>query len=75
MIQIEPARLGELALFGGLPRSGLELFADLAEDRQVDAGEPVFLQGDLGQDLFVVVSGSFGVYRTGGGRERRLATL
>lgn len=75
MTTIDPARLGELALFGGLPRSGLELFADLAEDRVIDAGEAVFLQGDLGQDLFVVVSGTLGVYRAGGGSERRLASL
>jgi len=71
----DPKVLAEWALFGGLSRGGLELFADLADTIEVAKGKAVFSEGDLGQDIFVVVEGSFGVFRTREGIEKRLAVL
>ncbi|MCP4502273.1 MAG: cyclic nucleotide-binding domain-containing protein [Deltaproteobacteria bacterium] len=70
-----PKTLEGWALFGGLGRGGLELFADLADASEVKGGTVVFSEGDLGQDIFIVVKGSFGVFRNRGGEDTRLAVL
>ena len=70
-----PGKLGQFPLFAGLPQSGLELFADLAEAREAKQGVNIFAQGDLGRDIFVVEKGRLGVYRSTGQREVQLAVL
>lgn len=54
-----------IPLFAGLDRRHLERLGMLTEEVDVPAGKVVIRQGDLGDDLMIVVSGQVGVDRDG----------
>ena len=63
-------------LFEMLSNQELSAVADLSAPRSYAAGEPVFEEGELGDSLFVIVSGEVEVFRREpSGRARVLATL
>ena len=63
-------------LFEMLSNQELSAVADLSVPRSFAAGEPVFEEGELGDSLFVIVSGEVEVFRREpSGRARVLATL
>ena len=63
-------------LFEMLSNQELSAVADLSVPRSFSAGEPVFEEGELGDSLFVIVSGEVEVFRREpSGRARVLATL
>ncbi|HET9450656.1 MAG TPA: cyclic nucleotide-binding domain-containing protein [Aggregicoccus sp.] len=63
-------------LFEMLSNQELSAVADLSVPRSFAAGEPVFEEGELGDSLFVIVSGEVEVFRREpSGRVRVLATL
>ncbi len=63
-------------LFEMLSAPELQLLAELTRERRFAEGEVVFEEGDLGDSLFVIVSGEVEVLRKGpDGAERVIATL
>ena len=63
-------------LFEMLSNQELSAVADLSVPRHYAAGEAVFEEGELGDSLFVIVSGELEVFRREpSGRARVLATL
>ena len=63
-------------LFEMLSSTELAHLSELAEQRSYAVGEPVFEEGELGDSLFVIVSGEVEVFRREpSGRTRVLATL
>ena len=63
-------------LFEMLSNQELSAVADLSQPRAFAAGETVFEEGELGDSLFVIVSGEVEVFRREpSGRARVLATL
>lgn len=65
----DPARLthdlAELQLFSGLKPDQLETIAAMAEVQCCARGEALVTEGDIGSDLYVVLSGRFVVRNTG----------
>lgn len=49
-------------LFGVIPGEDLSQIAQIADEVDLDAGEPVFREGDLGDSLYLVVSGTVRVH-------------
>ena len=67
--------LEKVPLFAGLSRRQLgKLLVKLFEKEYV-AGETIFLEGEPGKALFVVLDGKVSICRAGQGAEHRLATL
>ena len=50
--------------FKGLEQGGVEKIARLCEERQYEAGEYIFQQGDLGEYIFVIIQGYVFLERT-----------
>lgn len=68
--------LGRSPLFEMLAQPELQLLAELSRERRFGAGETIFEEGDLGDSLFVIVSGEVEVVRKGAdGQDRVIATL
>lgn len=62
-------------LFRELTETGLRIFAGVARERSFAAGSPVFVEGAVGESLFVVRSGTVRITQRAGGAERELAVL
>lgn len=68
--------LARSPLFEQLSQAELQMLAELSRPRRFAAGEVIFHEGDLGDALFVIVSGEVEVVRAGpDGKERTLAVL
>lgn len=59
--------LARVELFRGLPESSLEHVADVARERRVAEGRPVYFAGDLATEFFVVVDGRVRAFIPGPG--------
>ena len=64
------AALGQVELFAGLPEAVLQQIAAVARSREYDKGELLFVEGDIGDSLLLLVSGSVTVFRTSADGER-----
>ncbi|HEX9287889.1 MAG TPA: cyclic nucleotide-binding domain-containing protein [Anaeromyxobacteraceae bacterium] len=62
-------------LFKDFSAGGLETLAEMAHERTIPAGSPLFVEGMVGESLFVVVAGTVRVVQRAGGEEQDLATL
>jgi CRP-like cAMP-binding protein len=58
MIMISPSSLGFYPLFANQNAEMLMKIAMLAEEKEVDAGYQLFLEGEVAQSLFLVLEGS-----------------
>lgn len=68
--------LGTFSIFEGLSPEALDYLGGAASTREVAAGEVVFQEGDFGDDLYLLESGTVQVIRGfGTDKERRLAEL
>lgn len=65
------AHLSEVPLFSALSRKELNLVAKRAEDIEVPAGKVLCSEGEMGNQYFVILSGTARVSRRG----RKVATL
>jgi CRP-like cAMP-binding protein len=71
-----PESLREIGLFGALSDEVLEYLASSLPVQLVEAGAPVFREGDQAREMFVVLSGEVEVLkRTRRGAEARVALL
>ncbi len=66
------ARLRSLSIFGDARQAGLERLARAARELSVPAGQVVVAEGDVAEDLFVIVSGTAAVSRLADGEVSRL---
>lgn len=55
--------LAAVPLFQGLPSKELEQLAGIAADRRYGRGDAIFLEGDEGDGLYVVISGRVKVFK------------
>ena len=62
--------LSQVELFAGLPATVLQQIASVARQREFDKGELLFVEGDVGDTLLVVIAGSVTVFRTSPEGER-----
>lgn len=79
-MKIDPARLGEylerFPLLAALDESDRQRLAGRLQQRTVRARQPVFLQGEVGHELFLLLSGAVRIVAEGSeGREITLALL
>lgn len=63
------------ALFRGFTEAGLRIFAGVAREGALPAGSPIFVEGAVGESLFLVKSGTVRVTLRGPDGERELARL
>ena len=68
-------RLRELALFGALSEAALEFLLAEATKKEVKAGEMFFHQGDLGEAMYMLMTGSVEIIRETASGHLRLAQL
>jgi CRP-like cAMP-binding protein len=59
--------LSRVELFRGLDEPTLEVIADIARERHVAEGRPVYFAGDLATEFFVVVEGRVRAFIPGAG--------
>lgn len=72
MLAIEKVMiLRSVALFSGLPNQFLADIAEVLGEREVEQGEVVIREGEMGDQVFVIARGRFDVTHSG----RRVATL
>lgn len=64
------AALRQVELFAGLDETVLQQIVSVARPREFDRGELLFVEGDVGDALLVLVSGSVTVFRTSADGER-----
>ncbi len=70
------AVLGKLGIFSGLGRDGLKAVADAMTERSYSVGAVIFREGDRGEEMHVIVSGSVTItIRAEGGEEIELARI
>jgi CRP-like cAMP-binding protein len=69
------AALRQVELFSGLSEPVLLQIASVARPREFDRGELLFVEGDAGDALLVLVSGSVTVFRTSPEGERAALTV
>jgi len=68
-------KLGEVRLFKGLSKALLrKLLIDLFE-KEYDAGEIIFSEGDSGKALYIVMSGTVNIVKKDGSEDKVLAPL
>ncbi|MGE5820038.1 MAG: cyclic nucleotide-binding domain-containing protein [Deltaproteobacteria bacterium] len=67
--------LAKVPLFSGLSQRQLGKLLVKLFERNYEAGETVFLQGDAGKALFIVLSGKVSIFRDNNETEEQLATL
>lgn len=67
--------LEKVPLFAGLSRRQLGKLLVKLFERGYEAGETIFLEGEPGKALFIVLDGRVSICRAGLGGEYRLATL
>ncbi|MFP5352984.1 MAG: HD-GYP domain-containing protein [Actinomycetota bacterium] len=63
MAQVDAAALGGVQLFTGLTEDQLAQLAEGATIRTVEAGAPLFLEGDPGSSLFILIKGLVKIVR------------
>jgi CRP-like cAMP-binding protein len=63
--------LKSIDLFRALPAEELAQIAEIAEEEEFVAGDPVFAEGEMGDALFLVISGSVKVHKG----DKQLAVL
>ncbi|BDG07266.1 cyclic nucleotide-binding domain-containing protein [Anaeromyxobacter paludicola] len=61
-------------LFKDFTDTGLQIFAAVARERAVPAGTPLFVEGMVGESLFIVRSGTVRLAHKVSGAERPLGT-
>lgn len=64
------AALSQVELFSGLPETVLQQIATVARPREFDKGELLFVEGEAGDTLLLLISGSVTVFRTSPDGER-----
>ncbi|MCW2587436.1 MAG: transcriptional regulator Crp/Fnr family, partial [Frankiales bacterium] len=69
------ASLRQVELFAGLDEAVLQQIASVARPREYDKGELLFVEGDIGDALLLLVSGSVTVFRTSPDGERAALTI
>lgn len=69
------AALRQVELFAGLADTVLEQIATVARPREFDRGELLFVEGDVGDALLILVTGSVTVFRTSPDGERAALTV
>lgn len=67
--------LEKVPLFAGLSRRQLGKLLVKLFEKEYEAGETIFPEGEPGKALFIVLDGSVSICRAGPGGEHRLATL
>jgi CRP/FNR family cyclic AMP-dependent transcriptional regulator len=67
--------LEKVPLFAGLSRRQLGKLLVKLFEKEYGAGETIFLEGEPGKALFIVLDGTVSICRAGPGGEHRLATL
>jgi CRP/FNR family cyclic AMP-dependent transcriptional regulator len=65
--------LGNIPLFSELTSSDLDSIASLLIERQYKKGSTIFMEGDPGDELYIIKSGSVKIYRFNGAKEIILA--
>jgi CRP-like cAMP-binding protein len=70
-----PEDLKRSSLFKEFTEVGLKVFAEVAVDKTVPAGAPIFAQNMVGESLFIVMSGTVRITQRAGDGERELAVL
>jgi CRP/FNR family cyclic AMP-dependent transcriptional regulator len=75
MAQEHASALKEMALCRTLSGAELEAIAAIVETREVAAGGELFREGDLGDGLYLVVTGEIEVVKRGPAGEHSLAKL
>ena len=69
------ALLQQMPLFGGIREDILAFLVSVSRDAQVTGGEFFFREGDRGESMFVLESGTVDVVRNGSGTPVVLCTL
>ncbi len=64
-----------VAIFSGMPVDSLRRALDIAEVRQLEAGDVVFREGDIGHSFYVVIVGAVSVKKLRDGKPVVLTTL
>jgi CRP-like cAMP-binding protein len=67
--------LAKVPLFSGLSQRQLGKLLVKLFERNYEVGETIFLQGDAGKALFIVLSGKVSIFRDNNETEEQLATL
>ncbi len=67
--------LSSVEMFSDIPLQSLTAIAGIAEEARRGPGEVVFNEGDAGDSLYLIINGSVGVMKDGGGSARLVATL
>jgi CRP/FNR family transcriptional regulator, cyclic AMP receptor protein len=62
-------------LFKDFSETGLRIFAEIAQQKAVPAGTPLFVENMVGESLFIVLSGTVRVTQRTAEGERELALL
>jgi len=67
--------LGAAPVFQGFTETGLRIFASITAEKRVPAGSPLFVEGMVGESLFVVVEGTVRLTQKGAeGGDREVGT-
>jgi CRP/FNR family transcriptional regulator, cyclic AMP receptor protein len=64
-----------LSLFAGCPEEALKAIVARLDSREVAAGKVILMDQEIGKTLFIVSSGSVGVWKRLGGEKKQLAVL
>ncbi|MEM6958432.1 MAG: cyclic nucleotide-binding domain-containing protein [Myxococcota bacterium] len=73
-IEISPAMLADIGLFGGLDQASLELLARELKPLRVEVGDNVVAEGETAREMYVVINGELEVVKKGPrGGEARVA--
>ncbi len=63
-LSVGAEELAQIGLFGGMPQSALQHFANELSLVQLKDGDVLFREGDSGRELYVVLTGAVDVVRT-----------
>ena len=55
--------LKSIDLFRAMPSEELAQIAEIADEQAIDAGDPVFAEGEMGDALYLVIEGSVRVHK------------
>ena len=74
-IKIKFEEIQASALFAGVPPEVIKKIATFPRAQEHPAGDVIIKEGDVGEFMFVVLSGQVDVVKTAGDKEVYLATL
>jgi len=74
-LELSVGELKRLKVFADLTEQQLEMFVSLVEPVQASLNNPIVRMNELGNSMYLILSGTAQVSRTTGGRETVLATL